>query len=108
MEKKEMMLHIINVFTEHAQNAPEELLNKLNQVKYDLNQLTNEQIELLDGPSTVVAAEKPYDPTNPLEVLFDAYGEMEKFAYSGEKNQDLYSVIQQMRGFFDIPDRYYP
>ncbi|MFD1738926.1 hypothetical protein ACFSCX_20650 [Bacillus salitolerans] len=108
MNKKEMLLHMINRFTEHATTAPRELLEELHQIKRNLDQLSNEAIEMLDGPTTIPAGDRKYDADNPLHLLYHTYGDMEKFAYTGEKDEDLYHVIQQMRGFFDIPDRYFP
>jgi hypothetical protein len=108
LNKKEKILTMIGNFQAYAEDAPTELLTELESIRDDLEILSNEDIELLDGPTTTPAGEKKYDPSNPIMRLATAYSDMEKYAYTGDKNEELYHVIQEMRGLYDIPDRYYP
>jgi hypothetical protein len=108
LNKKEKILAMIQRFQEYAEQAPSELMSELESIRAKLESLSNEEIEMLDGPSTTPAGEKEYNPANPVMRLAAAYSDMEKFAYTGDENEELYHVIQQMRGFYDIPDRYYP
>jgi hypothetical protein len=108
LNKKETLLNMIQTFEEHAEQPPSELTDQLRSIRTKLETLSNEEIEMLDGPTTTPASDKHYDPSNPVIMLHNAYNEMEKFAYTGEKDEDLNHVIHQMRGFYDIPDRHFP
>jgi hypothetical protein len=108
MNKKETLLNMIQTFEAYADQPPADLMNQLQSIRTKLETLSNEEIEMLDGPTTTPAGDKHFDPSNPIIMLHSAYSEMEKFAYTGEKDEELNHVIQQMRGFYDIPDRHFP
>jgi hypothetical protein len=109
MNKKETLLYLINQFEENAKHAPEDLLSNLHTIKQQLESLSNEEIEMLDGPTTSPAGTDDVPSTNPVIMLHNAYSEMEKLAFTNDNNnEELNQVIHQMRGFYDIPERHFP
>lgn len=108
MDKKDRMYSMIQDFLQHAPDAPPELRGKLEDIASSIEQYPAEEIEKIDGVVSHPAGQGPDVSQNPVNLLFQAYGDMEKYAYTGEKDRELYSVIQQMRGFYGIPDRYFP
>jgi hypothetical protein len=49
---------MIQAYEEHGSNAPTELLSKLQEIRQKLKELSNEEIEMLDGPTTVPSSMK--------------------------------------------------
>lgn len=108
MEKKEMLLQIIENFQQQAPHASRTLLEKLDEIKEQLQTMNSEEVEKLDGAVIQTAMDNPNTELNPVQQFFEAYSEMEKVALADAANEQLMSAIRQMRGIFDIPDRYFP
>ncbi len=108
MNKKDLMLHIVEICMNHSEEMPSDLKSKLEKIREGVQSSSDEEIEKIDGVVTEPASEQEYNPNHPVMMLLDTYSDIEKFAFTGEKDKELYSAVDQLRGLFDIPDRYFP
>ncbi|MGO4886478.1 hypothetical protein ACJ2A9_01860 [Anaerobacillus sp. MEB173] len=106
MDKKEYMLNMINKFEMNAGSIPDSLQSKLDQFKNELEALTNEQVEkLTDGVMSTPASESQLDKNHPMNVILNAYHEMESVANGQPANQQLQEVMTQIQGYFEIEEK---
>ncbi len=106
---KDYLVGVINQFENSTQPLPDDLKVKLDQIKSNIESMTQDQFDLLSNgavrvsPTVVSNVEQ-----NPLSDLRDAYSELEKIALSNGEDSGLHRAITQLRGILDMPDRYYP
>lgn len=106
---KEYVKGVIERIENSRKPLPDELRSKLETIKSNLNDISQDRFELLtNGAVRVSPVEGTTTEKNPLEDLRDIYSQLEVLGYSGEEDAELQHAIIQLRGIFDIPDRYYP
>jgi hypothetical protein len=108
VKKKTLTLNLIENFEKSAGDMSADLSEKLTAIKERLHALSEEEVQQYDGAVTIPAADQPHNDNDPLEMLYQCYSDIERTAYTGEPNEELHRVVQQMRGLFDAPDRYFP
>lgn len=102
-----MMKTMIQSFLQHAPDAPRELTKKLQKIEQSLDTIPEEELEKIDGVVTERSGVSMSETQNPVNLLYEAYSQMEEYAKQNDNDQ-LHQVINQMRGFYGIPDRYFP
>lgn len=110
MSKKQLIQQIIDTFEQNAPPLPDSLKSKFSTIRRNIAAMPDDQFELKTNLVVTAAADKqPYDPDHTMYVLEEAYSEMEPIARNAYENQDaLHSVIEQLRGLLDTPERYFP
>jgi ABC-type transporter lipoprotein component MlaA len=109
MSKKQYMIALIDQFVENADFVPGELSSKLNRIREQLASISEDELELISNGAVVgTASEQDSTANNAYYQLREAYSQMEEMAYSGQPNETLHHVIQNLRGLYGISDRYFP
>jgi hypothetical protein len=107
--QKQYITQMINNFQQNVKQMPDDLEAKLEQIKAELAHISEDELELgANGAVTTTASEQSLQSNHPVYLLRDAYSEMEHIAYSEDFNEEVHSVILQMRGYLGIADRYWP
>lgn len=111
MEKKNYILQMIDTFEQSANPLPRELQQKFDSIREQLGTMTPGEFVLKQNlVVTTPADEAEYHPNQVMYLLEEAYSHMEDVAKKTAQDGDrtLLTVVQQMRGFLDVPERYFP
>lgn len=110
MNKKTYLLGIIDEFEQLAGELPGHLRQLFQEIREKLAPMSEQELEeRYNMTVTGTAGEQQPDPRHPLYLLAEAYSEMEKIAKTDRPDHDqLASVLRRLRGYLDVPDRYFP
>ena len=107
--KKHHLLHVIQQIENHSTDLPLNLKQKLSQAKNKLNTLSKQEVETLDGAVNTPADKHSFEQNNPIYLLNEVYSDLERYYFTkNNRDPEMKHIIKQMRGLFDIPDRYFP
>ncbi|GAA4710231.1 hypothetical protein [Brevibacillus fulvus] len=112
MSKKQYLLSALQLFAQHADQMPPAVERKLQHAMQVIEAQT--EASFADQYNMVVtqtADRQPLQEDHPLYLLQDLYSELEEVAKSHpdtKRQNELLSAVNRLRGFLEIPDRYYP
>jgi hypothetical protein len=110
MSKKQYIMSIIEKFQQYAGREPDRLHTLLQQIQNRLASIPEETLEnKFNMVVSSTADQQRASSENLFYLLQEAYSEMERIAKSSKSdNQQLLSAVNQLRGFLEVPDRYFP
>jgi uncharacterized protein (DUF2344 family) len=107
VDKRQFILQAIKTVEQTIDSLPESLNSKFNSIKQQLSSMSDEEMELQTNMVVSSTEGESYNPEHPIALLEESYSELEEIAKQTHNHQ-LLSVLNQFRGFLDIPERYFP
>jgi transcription elongation factor len=107
VDKREFIQHVIETLGQNRQVIPGSILDKLDRVEAKLASLNDEELDLKTDMVVTQPDGVTYNPKSLNSLLEEIYGELEAVSERTD-NQEIASILNELKGYLDIPERYFP
>lgn len=107
MDKRRFLQHIIHTLEDNQEALPGSVLDNLSAIKQHLSGMNDDQLEVQTNMVVPSPDGETYDPGSINGLLEEIYSELDDITDHTD-NEDLIMVRNELRGFLDVPERYFP
>jgi transcription elongation factor len=107
VDKREFIQHVIETLGQNQQVIRGSILDKLNSIEAKLDSMNDEELDLKTNMVVTQPDGGTYDPESLISLLEEVYDELEAES-EGTNNKEIATILNELKGYLDIPERYFP